>query len=893
MTRRPFLLLCLILLLTLPVKADTEGIAGPYTIETADKKYVFVMLLPQRTYVTEALKRYPQSGMYLNDGSTTPLWTVDWYANRVRPLSDGVHLIRYGDWARASGSYTEEALTFFASGEELKSYPIGELVYFPQLLPHTFSHYEWQESLSAPEAGGSYPVKLWGEDTFPYPEFDNIDEATLRLKLATRQKDIYVFDLTTGEIISAHRPVHSIFLALLAGFLLLYTVYLFRATRRPRWPIKRALRLSLITSVVMGGLMAGASILFADALSDWVSQPETPDFLSHFIYRLFFNLPYQAVDAFLRQGTGEPFPYPIASSPINLFCFWFSLSFIIGVINYSLVAFARWFRHRYFTNMKTAATSFLLIALFVTSTMPSLAQQGAHDHQGAVEAIPVELLNKPLTLREGTGKVSDPASTAAKEAQAFYNQGVAYLHSYVWIEAARSFNQALRLDGKFAMAYAGLCRAYTGLNLSTAARQALEKAQSFEAGITPRERRRIMAHFKQLDALADIFNNEKQLAYKKALDDALIADAGDVELLLLRGNAEEGNPAAGRGQRGLDGALAFYQRALALSPNHLGAHHYLTHTYENLGRIEEALKHGEMCARLAPAVPHEIHMYGHNLRRVGRIKEAIAQFEKADAVQRAYFKSENIPAEYDWHHQHNLDLLATSYQYQGQMKKAEETMRQAFAIPSLIEAESYNRKAWLAFLIARGRADEALEAAAVLKKSKWEIVRASGFIMAAHASMSQNKLSEASNAAKAALQELQQAGRKAAFVSADMSVLQGEFFLRTGQLEKGRLLLNQAMAKMRAERGPDNWTQALFQIEALAKTARQVGDWELAAAATAQLLEHDANYAGSHFASALLAEHNGDKAKALAEFRLAEKLWSDADKDLPELGQIKESLARP
>lgn len=542
--------------------------------------------------------------------------------------------------------------------------------------------------------------------------------------------------------------------------------------------------------------------------------------------------------------------------------------------------------------MKFSSAILSLIFIFSLMSSSSFAQQGAHDHQGAVDSIPVELLNKPLTLREGTGRGSDTVTTSSKDAQGFYNQGIAYLHSYVWIEAARSFNQALRLDSKLAMAYAGLCRAYSGLNLSAAAREALEKAQSLAANITPRERRRILIQVKQLDALADIFNGEKQLAYKKALDDALVADPSDVELLLLRGNAEEGNPAAGRGQRGLEAALVFYQRALALSPNHLGAHHYLTHTFENLGRIEEALKHGEMCARLAPAVPHEIHMYGHNLRRVGRIKEAIAQFEKADAVQRAYFKSENIPPEYDWHHQHNLDLLSTSYQYQGQMKKAEEIMRQAFNLPSLMEAESYNRKEYLLFLIARGRAGEALEAAASLKKSKWEVVRAIAFIMSAHAFMSLNKLPEASNEAKAALNELQAAGRKAAFVSNDMSVLQGEFFLRTGQTEKGRLLLRQAMTRMRAERGPDNWTQALFQLEAIARTAREIKDWDLAASATAQLQEHDANYAGSHFALALLAEQKGDKATALAEFRLAEKLWGDADKDLPEVSQIKERLAK-
>jgi hypothetical protein len=98
---------------------------------------------------------------------------------------------------------------------------------------------------------------------------------------------------------------------------------------------------------------------------------------------------------------------------------------------------------------------------------------------------------------------------------------------------------------------------------------------------------------------------------------------------------------------------------------------------------------------------------------------------------------------------------------------------------------------------------------------------------------------------------------------------------------------------MRAERGPDNWTQALFQLEAIAKIAREINDWDLAVTATAQLQEHDANYAGTHFALALLAEQKGDKTIALAEFKLAEKFWSDADKGLPELLQIKAKLARP
>ena len=538
--------------------------------------------------------------------------------------------------------------------------------------------------------------------------------------------------------------------------------------------------------------------------------------------------------------------------------------------------------------------SVALHAACAQATPHAVSAQEPQAHEGhslAVDSIPLELLTKPLPIRAGIGTVNDPVTTTSKEAQGFYNQGVAYLHTFVWIEAARSFNQALRLDDKLAMAHAGIFRAYAGLSLNSAAREALDKALRLMPGASPRERRRILAHARQMDALADINNQAKHKEYQKALDDALGVDAGDVELWLLRGNAEEGMPASGRGQRGTESSLTYYRKALAMAAEHHGTHHYLTHAYENIGQIEEALKHGEMCARLSPAVPHMRHMYGHDLRRVGRIREAIAEFTRADELQRAYLAAENIPPEYDWHHQHNLDLLSTCYQHQGQMKRAEELMKQAFNLPTLMEAEAYNKREYPAFLLARNRPAEALAAADILKKTRWETVRAVGHIQAAHALMSQNKMAEASNEAKAALQTLQASGTRFPLVYTDLAVLQGEFFLRTGQAEKGRAMLKQSIEKLRAEKGPDNWTQALFKLESMAKVARDLGDWELAAYVTAQMLEHDAKYAGTHYALALLAEQRGDKAKELEEYALAEKLWGEADMDLPELRQIKTRLA--
>jgi len=516
-------------------------------------------------------------------------------------------------------------------------------------------------------------------------------------------------------------------------------------------------------------------------------------------------------------------------------------------------------------------TPWILVAL--------LAQQPEHAHPAPSSGVALEIAARPTSIHAGIGSAHDPVSTASPDAQRFYDQGLAYLHSYVWLDAARSFNQALRLDPKLAMAHAGLTMAYTELNAPAAARAALERARELAA--SAHDRRHVELRALQMAAEAAPRDAAKLAAYRSALDAALEAFPDDEELWLQRGQAESSDPAE-RGQGSVAASIRFYEKALALAPGHFAAHHYLTHACENSGRIQEALTHGATYAKMAPGVPHARHMYGHNLRRVGRMDEAIAEFAAADAAATAYLAAEHIPVEYDWHYQHNLDLLATSYQYVGRMAKAEALMKQAFAIPSSLVVQEFNKREWPALLIARGRAEEALDAALVMAAHRSPVVGAAGHVAAGQARLALGHYQAAADEANAALRLLRGA-EGGALVATPLQLLQGEFFLRTGQKEKGRSMLREAIEKVRAAPGPDAWMQALFTIEAIARAAREVGDWDFAAWAARQMLEHDANYAGTHFALALVAEHNGDAATARAERAMVEKYWSGADRDLPEL----------
>src|SRR5688500_11306155 len=522
----------------------------------------------------------------------------------------------------------------------------------------------------------------------------------------------------------------------------------------------------------------------------------------------------------------------------------------------------------------------------------SLLLHGQHSPH-SIPSVPQQLLERSVPLRSGIGVVHDDAGTKSREAQAFYDQGLAYLHSFVWIEAARSFHQALEHDPNLALAHVGLSYVYIELSKPAQAKQAIISAQALAAksalsaearsAKVDHERRHIEARALQMAAEDAPRDPSRLAAYRKALDAAIVAFPDDVELLLKRGIAESPDP-ADRGQGSVLASLPFYERALKVSPNHLAAKHYMAHAFENNGRMKDAVDAASSYASQASAIPHARHMHGHQLRRSGRVMDAIAQFEAADKLQRDYAAKEKIAPELDWHHAHNLDLLAASYQYIGQMRKAEALLKQAFALPSSLLVQVVNKRDYPAFLVGRNRLEEALAAAKSLASHPHPVAQAAGHIESGFALLAMNRFADGANASNAAFRALKAAPGGQALAVIPLEALQGEFRLRTAQREQGRQAMESAARKWRALPGPDAWTQSLFRLEALARSARQVGDWPLAARMAQLMLEHDPNYAGTHYALALVAQHDGNVATAAREFELALKAWPNADPDLPELG---------
>jgi hypothetical protein len=184
-------------------RADKKGPPHSRKEVTGGGKYVFVMLAPQpveeeiKSYGNEDAKNaviamrnvYKQSGLYKNDGSAEPLWTVDWYGP-VTVLSDGEHLVRWGQPGleqfrdkvdRKTREITEndmkqEAISIFAKGKLVREFKVADFA-------------DDRKALKM-----SVTMLLWRKE-------HKLDEAKKQLELVTNDGNRVRIDIATGKIL--------------------------------------------------------------------------------------------------------------------------------------------------------------------------------------------------------------------------------------------------------------------------------------------------------------------------------------------------------------------------------------------------------------------------------------------------------------------------------------------------------------------------------------------------------------------------------------------------------------------------------------------------------------------------------------------------------------------
>lgn len=496
------------------------------------------------------------------------------------------------------------------------------------------------------------------------------------------------------------------------------------------------------------------------------------------------------------------------------------------------------------------------------------------------------LVARPLPDHAGSGSVEHRVATTSAAAQRAYDIGLAALHASEWVVAATAFSAASRSDRALAPAHSGLAVAWIRLGHPARAHTALAAARATATAAPPHDRQHVAADAALVDALDAPQDPTRVAARRRVLAVATDSLPDDVELWLQRGLAESDDPAE-TGDGSTTSAIPHFERAHARAADHPAARLYLALALANTGAADAAVTHARAAVASADASPRAHHALGHVLRRQARLADAIAAFATADARYRTALASTRVPPELVPDYAHNLEQLAFAHWTAGQMKSAEAHFKAAFDLPATTAAALFAKRAWPQFLRARGRFSDAFEAARTMKASPHPLAQATAGIEAGFALLAAGRFADAAVESNAALKLLRSGVDGGAHAAPPLLALQGEISLRTAQRERGREVLVDVANRLRARPGTDHWVHAFFAIEAMARAARSVGDWELAGQLAQLLVTHDPDSAWAHYAVGLVAERADDTAAATDAFTRAQGLWSSADTSLPELADIR------
>ncbi len=226
-------------------------------------------------------------------------------------------------------------------------------------------------------------------------------------------------------------------------------------------------------------------------------------------------------------------------------------------------------------------------------------------------------LAAPAFAQSQLGSVDFPNS-GSEEAQDAFQRGIAALHSFWYEEAAEAFKNAQEIDPNFALAYWGEALSHNHPLWSeqdiSAARDVLSRFGDTRAERmrkTPTERERMyMEVVEVLYGAGDKY--ERDQLYHDALARLVAAYPDDDEAkafhaLSYLGLVRRGEPGFHRQMK----AGAIVSRLFQEKPNHPGAAHYVIHSFDDPEHAPLALEAANRYAEIAPEAHHAQHMPSH------------------------------------------------------------------------------------------------------------------------------------------------------------------------------------------------------------------------------------------------------------------------------------------
>ena len=282
------------------------------------------------------------------------------------------------------------------------------------------------------------------------------------------------------------------------------------------------------------------------------------------------------------------------------------------------------------------------------------------------------------------GTISFPNSGSAA-AQPYFIEGVKFLHSFEWEDAAEAFRKAEQADPGFALAYWGEALSHTGGHHyppeqdMAAARKALVKLGATRAervAKAPTERER--GYLNAVEVLyGEGDGHERMVKYADAMGQLSAQFPDDDEAAVLHALALMRTARRGQESTRVDlqaGAIAL--RVFRHNGNHPGAVHYIVHAFDEPSRAIVGLEGADVYATLAPDAPHALHMPSHIYVQLGLWDKLSAANERSYAASLRRSEQKQLRG-IEGQAFHAMFWLHYAYLMQGNFAKAEDALARA------------------------------------------------------------------------------------------------------------------------------------------------------------------------------------------------------------------------
>ena len=321
----------------------------------------------------------------------------------------------------------------------------------------------------------------------------------------------------------------------------------------------------------------------------------------------------------------------------------------------------------------TIRVSSLAVAtlMFALSAAPVVAQEHQHGAHG----------------NEDVGRVTFPTS-CDPAIQPDLERAVAMLHSFWYEKAEESFTAVAGRDSECAIAHWGVAMSLYKPLWQPPSPAEVQRASAAvaRAKMAKHADAREQAY---VHAIATFYNNAaatphaaRVAAYKTAMAELHAAYPKDDEAAAFYALALLGSAAVSTSDRTYarqKKAAGLLDAVAAAHPKHPGIAHYFIHAYDAPELALLALSAARAYAKIAPDVPHALHMPSHIFTRLGLWEDAIASNIASAETARAYATKSGMAGAWD-QELHALDYLMYGYLQGAQDRRAAQVLERLSGI---------------------------------------------------------------------------------------------------------------------------------------------------------------------------------------------------------------------